>query len=232
MTRRDGDRRLGRVRGRDDLVVARPDDLLARDPIDEPALGGGDHDLVTGGQLVDVEERLAVRRAVAGDRRVAQLARHGCLRIVTRTLLQVALGDTGHDDVVDTDGGHLDAGDRVTLLDGPNDRWRCCRLDRHGVDHRARRWCRARSPRPGRRWSSFRRGDPRTRSPARSALWRSRSRCPTAGTRRTRTSAVPRRSGSCRGLPPTNASRVGELDGRTCAFAGGWLRDVRHGHRS
>ncbi len=117
MARREGERGLRGVERGDHLVVARRHDLLARDPVHVASVHGRDDDLVADAELVDVEERLAVGRSMSCNRSVAELAGHRGLRVVPGALLQVGLLDAGDHDVVDADRRHLDAGDRITLLD-------------------------------------------------------------------------------------------------------------------
>jgi hypothetical protein len=157
MAGRERQRGAGGIGRRDHLVVARRDDLLAGHPVDEASGQGGDDDLVADLELVDVEERLAERGAVTGDRRVAELARHRRVRIVAGSLLQVVLLHPGDHDLVDADGRQLETGDRVAL----GDWWQAG--DRHRLP---RRWWRGSNPsaasRPGvdcvsRRWRGGRR---------------------------------------------------------------------------
>ena len=177
-----------------------------------------DDDLVARLELVDVAERLAERRAVAGDRGVAELPRQRRVGVVPRALLEVGQA-TRRDDVQGAatllaDPRDLELGQRLAALDR-----RDVLLDRRrgagtsSVDRARRQWRRracaigadrrvtggavaggavvpARSP---------------VARPSRSLLGeqllelvlelvlgaaRSRCRCPTAGRRRTRTSAA------------------------------------------
>ena len=163
VARRERQRRHRRVGRGDHLVVVRRHDLLAGDDVDEAAGRRGDDDVVTRLQLLDAVERLAVGRAVTGDRRVAELSGHGRLRIVTWPLLQIGLLHPGNHDLVDPDPRDLQAGDGIALLEGGDvllgDRDRLGdghggsngvrrrRIDRNGVvgDHDRRRgarwWC-------------------------------------------------------------------------------------------
>ena len=112
----------GRVGGRDDEVVVGPDDLGRRHLVHEAVAGEHrDDDLVAGRELVDVAERLAERRAVAGDRGIAELAGQRCVGIVTRALLEVLVRHAGHDvqgvAAVLADLGDLELGDHLASLD-------------------------------------------------------------------------------------------------------------------
>ena len=78
-------------------------------PVDEAALDGRQDDLVARRHLVESVERLAVRRAVAGDRRVAELAGHRGVGVVAGALLQVGRLHAGHDLGVEADRRDLDA---------------------------------------------------------------------------------------------------------------------------
>ena len=62
-------------------------------------------------------ERLAVRRAVAGDRGVAELARQRRVRVVAGPAPEIVDRHAGDDDDVEPDLGDLEAGDRITLGD-------------------------------------------------------------------------------------------------------------------
>ena len=62
---------------------------LSYDDVLERALQGADVDDVAGLELVEVAERRAVRRAVAGDGGVAHLARERRGRVVAGALAQV-----------------------------------------------------------------------------------------------------------------------------------------------
>jgi hypothetical protein len=78
---------------------------------------GPDHarrdDLVTRSELIQVEERLAVRGPVPGDRGVADLARQLRTRVVAGAFLEVLASGALHEDLVHADLRDLDRPDPV-----------------------------------------------------------------------------------------------------------------------
>ena len=70
-----------------------------------------------GGDPVEVGERLAVRRAVAGDRRVAELPRQRRVGVVAGPPLEVGGGHALDDRGVEPDGRDLEPGDGVAVLE-------------------------------------------------------------------------------------------------------------------
>ena len=119
------------------MGVAGFDDLRAGHRIHETAGEGGDDDLVARIEIVDVDERLAVGRAVAGDRGVAVLAGEWRVRVVAWPAPQVVDRDAFDDDDVEPDLGDLETGDRIPIGDRHR-RWGRHRWQ-HGVRHCVRR---------------------------------------------------------------------------------------------
>ena len=111
VARRKRDAIVGRV-GEDADVGWRYDGGAGHPVYEAAGVRGGD-DFVTWYELVNVEERSAVRGAVPGDRGVAVLARQRRLLVVARSLLQLVHTDTGNHDLVDADSRDLQAGDGV-----------------------------------------------------------------------------------------------------------------------
>src|SRR5436190_299587 len=72
------------------LAVGQQDEWVLADGVGARAEGRLQHDEVALLQLVDVGERLAVRRPVAGNGDVPLLTGQGCPRIVARPCLQRA----------------------------------------------------------------------------------------------------------------------------------------------
>ena len=73
----------------DDGEVRWIDHHECRHVVQEASLGRRDEDLITGNELVQVEERMEVRRAVAGDRSIAGLTRQRGVVVVAGTELEV-----------------------------------------------------------------------------------------------------------------------------------------------
>ena len=108
-----GERQLRVRRVVDDVRVLGMHDELVGDRVRVGADHARGDDLVTRVQLIQVEERLAVRGAVAGDRGVADLTRQGRAGVVAGSLLQVLAAGALHEDLVHADLRDLDRPDPV-----------------------------------------------------------------------------------------------------------------------
>src|SRR5207244_711159 len=103
--------------------------LLVHDEF-ERSLSRRDADVVASTKLVEVSEGSAVRRAVAGDARVANVARKRGSGVMPRAFPKIGDTDTLDDELVDADLGDHEMGDGRAVARRRSRRRRCGRRRR------------------------------------------------------------------------------------------------------